>query len=126
MTDRIAVDELRVEYYPTEMMIADFYTKPLQGKLFRLFRNLILNVNDKEMEKLLQAESVAEQKDIDGDMRPASVSVPQECVEENRSTEVTDRTCDAHFAVCHDTRALIAKRRPGLMTRLLAIAKMSG
>ena len=28
------------------MLIADFYTKPLQIKFFRLFRNLILNIED--------------------------------------------------------------------------------
>ena len=28
------------------MLISDFYSKPLQGKLFRLFRNLVLNTDD--------------------------------------------------------------------------------
>ena len=35
---------MKVEYFPTEMIIADLYTKRLQGKLFRLLRNLILNL----------------------------------------------------------------------------------
>ena len=31
-------------------MIADFYTKPLQENLFRLFHNLLLNLNNRESE----------------------------------------------------------------------------
>ena len=44
--DRIAAGELTVNYCPTEMMVADFYIKPLQGKMFRVFRNRILNLPD--------------------------------------------------------------------------------
>jgi len=29
-------------FCPTEKMVADFFTKPLQGKLFRYFRDFIL------------------------------------------------------------------------------------
>jgi hypothetical protein len=41
--DRIANKELSVEYCPTEEMPADFFTKPLQGKLFFKFRKAIMN-----------------------------------------------------------------------------------
>ena len=37
------------------MLVADFYTKPLQGKLFRLFRNLILNIKDSPTRNFQQA-----------------------------------------------------------------------
>jgi hypothetical protein len=33
---------LRVEYCPTDDMIGDFFTNPLQGSKFRSFRNIIL------------------------------------------------------------------------------------
>ena len=46
VTDRIASKEIHVEYCPTEEMVADFFTKPLQGSLFRKFRNWILNMDD--------------------------------------------------------------------------------
>jgi len=39
-------DTVVVNYCPTEMMVADFYIKPLQGKMFRVFRNRILNLPD--------------------------------------------------------------------------------
>ena len=47
ITDRIANGDVRVEHCPTDRLIADFYTKPLQGHLFRLFHSLILNLDDK-------------------------------------------------------------------------------
>jgi hypothetical protein len=43
ITDRIRSNELSVEYCPTQTMVADFFTKPLQGKLFYKFRSLIMN-----------------------------------------------------------------------------------
>jgi hypothetical protein len=44
VTDRIASNELSVEWCPTGEMIADFMTKPLQGALFKKFRDLIMGV----------------------------------------------------------------------------------
>jgi hypothetical protein len=46
ITDRINSDELSVEYCPTAEMVGDFYTKPLQGKLFYKFRKFIMNLQD--------------------------------------------------------------------------------
>ena len=44
ITDRIAKGELNVEWCPTGDMIGDFMTKPLQGALFRKFRDQIMGV----------------------------------------------------------------------------------
>jgi hypothetical protein len=43
ITDQIHNNELSVEYCPTEEMIGDYFTKPLQGKLFYKFRQRIMN-----------------------------------------------------------------------------------
>ena len=40
--DRVDKGEISVEYCPTHLMIADFFTKPLTGKLFHRFRNIIM------------------------------------------------------------------------------------
>ena len=40
--DRIDKGELRVEYCPSSIMLADFFTKPLQGHLFKKFRGVIM------------------------------------------------------------------------------------
>ena len=44
ITDRIAKGELKVEWCPTQDMIGDYMTKPLQGALFRKFRDQIMGV----------------------------------------------------------------------------------
>ena len=48
ITDRIASGEVRVEHCPTDEMIADYFTKPLQGKKFREFRDMILNITSSD------------------------------------------------------------------------------
>jgi hypothetical protein len=45
VTDRVASGELVVEHCPAKQMLADFFTKPLQGSLFIEFRDLIMNVD---------------------------------------------------------------------------------
>ena len=50
ITDCIEKKLVKVEHCPTEEMIGDFFTKPLQGKLFRKFLALILNLSDDELE----------------------------------------------------------------------------
>lgn len=44
ITDNIQRGNVKVEYCPTELMLADFFTKPLQGTLFRQFRARLLNM----------------------------------------------------------------------------------
>ena len=48
VTDRIAKGELTIEYCTTKEMIADFFTKPLQGAPFRVFCDWLMNVNPGE------------------------------------------------------------------------------
>jgi hypothetical protein len=40
--DRIQSEGMVIHHCPTELMIADFFTKPLQGSLFSKFRDVIL------------------------------------------------------------------------------------
>ena len=40
--DRVDKKELRIQYYPTAEMLADFFTKPLQGALFHKFRDVLM------------------------------------------------------------------------------------
>ena len=42
--DRVDKKDLRIEYCPTEEMIADFHTKPLQGSIFYTFRDVLMNI----------------------------------------------------------------------------------
>jgi hypothetical protein len=45
VADRIKAKELMVEYCPTGNMLADFFTKPLQGKAFKKFLDIIMNID---------------------------------------------------------------------------------
>jgi hypothetical protein len=47
--DRLDKKELELRWCPTHLMIADYFTKPLQGKQFKLLRDLIMgymHIND--------------------------------------------------------------------------------
>ena len=44
VADRVQSGEVRIKYCPTDDMLGDYFTKPLQGSKFRKFRDQILNV----------------------------------------------------------------------------------
>lgn len=46
VADRVANQEVTIEYCPTGIMRGDFFTKPLQGSQFRHFRDKILNMKE--------------------------------------------------------------------------------
>jgi len=48
IADRIKKGEVKVAYCPTRNMLADFFTKPLQGSTFKRMRKVILNLPDTE------------------------------------------------------------------------------
>ena len=57
--DCIDKNEIHVIYCPTELMIADYFTKPLQGSKFIKFRNIIMG---SECFDVLNKERVEETK----------------------------------------------------------------
>jgi hypothetical protein len=42
--DRVHNGELNIIHCPTAKMIGDFFTKPLQGTLFKIFRDIIMGI----------------------------------------------------------------------------------
>ncbi len=44
VSDRCSKKEVKVVYVPTEEQVADYFTKALQGKLFKKFRNVVVVV----------------------------------------------------------------------------------
>ena len=45
ITDQVKKGEISIEHCPTKDMIADFFTKPLQGHLFHKLRNLVMGMD---------------------------------------------------------------------------------
>jgi hypothetical protein len=46
ITDKVKQGDMEIEYCPTDEMLADYFTKPLQGSLFKRHRNAILGISD--------------------------------------------------------------------------------
>ena len=44
--DYLEKDDFRTEHCPTEEMIEDYFSKPLQGALFIKFRKTIMNLQE--------------------------------------------------------------------------------
>ena len=81
VTDFIQANEMKVVYCPTETMIADFYIKPMQGRLFRLFWNLILNLSEEDISNMENLEELTKMENKTGSIdRVKLVESDQECV----------------------------------------------
>ena len=65
ITDRIARNEVAIQYCPTKKMVADYFTKPLQGALFYKFRDQIMVVV--EMEAILGIDPINHRSVLESD-----------------------------------------------------------
>ena len=71
--DRVDKKEIEVEHCPTELMIADYFTKPLQGSLFKLFRDLIMGY--KHIEDILKEIAIAAKERVEKSQNVAVKSI---------------------------------------------------
>eukprot|EP00957_Ditylum_brightwellii_P083246 6329356-Ditylum_brightwellii.AAC.1 len=79
--DRVDKKEIKIEYCPTEQMIAVYFMKPLQGTLHKKFREIIMGhrpITDLYVMK--------------------NVTV-KECVENNIIRNVTEKLCEDNKSV---------------------------
>ena len=60
--DRVKSEGISIQYCPTERMIADFFTKPLQGSLFKMFRNVILGYEHISVLNVTEGDSISEER----------------------------------------------------------------
>ena len=40
--DRVDKGKFKIEHCPTQMKLSEYFTKPLKGKVFKIFRNVII------------------------------------------------------------------------------------
>ncbi len=59
---------MSIRYCPTEEMVADFFTKPLQGSLFQCLHSIIMNL-DPSAQGALDPRSVLGQSDREGSVK---------------------------------------------------------
>ena len=50
--DRVKSGDIQVVYCPTERMVADFFTKLLQGKMFHKFRDTVMGYNMQDLNRV--------------------------------------------------------------------------
>jgi hypothetical protein len=53
--DKVDKGEVKIEHCSTKKMVADFFTKPLQGTLFIQCRNIIMNIKDAASSSMAEA-----------------------------------------------------------------------
>ena len=91
VTDRIASKEVDIRWCPTAEMVGDFYTKPLQGALFRKFRDFIMN-SDPSTTSSLDRRSV-----LGNDLKDPTVTQNKtQSVGSSNDCAVTDGTANDH------------------------------
>jgi len=82
--DRLASKGIEVEYCPTSKMIADFFTKPLQGALFRKLRDVVLGYKH-----------IASLQNDDGHIVEERVGNERKTEKENNETTMKDPINDS-------------------------------
>jgi hypothetical protein len=90
ITDRVSKEEVSVVWCPTGDMIGDYATKPLQGALFRKFRDQIMGVTpaqdpgpvktDSGVVKTETSNTRPSEGKIKSLVPPGKKAAPQECV----------------------------------------------
>ena len=72
MVDRIKKEELSVEFCPSGLMLGDFFTKSLQGSLFRKMRNVVMGAapietlkTEEELGRIEPVEVLNNEKDFE-------------------------------------------------------------
>ena len=46
VSDREKQEKISIKHHPIEKILADFFTKPVQGSKFKIFRTVVMGWND--------------------------------------------------------------------------------
>ena len=101
MKNRLDTHNIVVEYCPTEEMLADFYTKPLQGALFRKFRDVIMGL--KHISTLIRTSTLTDQERVGNNVGLESNSESVNIGQDIRTVRGKGRkTSDVRNITVHD------------------------
>ena len=99
--DRVDSGELKIEYCPTTSMVGDFFTKPLQGKMFRKFYDAVMgndtklfNENPDEAETKTENENPVDPRSVLNDITNENTGEPisePEIEDKGRAGKQTDK-----------------------------------
>jgi hypothetical protein len=103
--DKVDTKEIRIEYCPTNDMIADFFTKPIQGVLFKRLRDHIMNIDPHDkyhsnhrsvLDELDDSETVTvlNSAGSDSDGHKSLASAPKKVIEKTK-----DRFCKGELII---------------------------
>ena len=73
--------QIHIEINETEQMLADFYTKPLQGSLFKKFRRVLMGYDDISVLKEFETSKMKER---------VGKSVPKKCAPKSESSKLNE------------------------------------
>ena len=102
--DQIEKKLLRTEFCPTDEMLADFFTKPLQGTLFYKLRDAVMNIrsdspfhsSQRSVLGPVDEQTNSEAKDEDEDESATKAVEEKWIVVERRGNEKKERSMNAH------------------------------
>jgi hypothetical protein len=109
--DRIASEGIDIVYCPTEEMLADFFTKPLQGSLFKKIREVIMGRKHtdtlKKIPPLSPPQERVENEELAGNIGPSDNGVIN-----NQSLIERNNKIDRHESyACVVSRGTVAKKQ---------------
>ena len=84
--DRVKLENIEIRHCPTLQMLADFFTKPLQGNLFRKFRDVVLGY--KHINSLVQTEPVSAEERVEDRAETNPVCTSNDSKESNLTNHV--------------------------------------
>ena len=108
LKDRAEAENIRIRHCPTLQMLADFFTKPLQGNLFKRFRGVVLGHDHIDTLALVASDTGLTEERVGG-MRSSPVIIGTSDSTNEDSTigdrHVTRGTADAARAYANNANA---------------------
>jgi hypothetical protein len=117
VTDRVAKGEVIIKYCPTKEMLADFFTKPLQGSPFRKFRDTIMNIDPATL-RVADHRSVLEQDIVTNtDSAGIEVAMTQESISDPCKCNNATHKCQNEWIMVSSKRKRIIRSEGHFTTR---------